>query len=94
MTLGIGQRTDIIVEGLSHPTGSYTMRSYIPSDGLDCSVTNIPNVSSNVTATVYYSQLTTPNTSPWPAYEEALFVCQNVTLTLHSFRTWLTMFTG
>ncbi|KAL3426674.1 multicopper oxidase [Phlyctema vagabunda] len=70
VTLGIGQRTDVLVTGMSNPNGTYFMRSTIPTaDG--CSLAGNPDA----TAIVYYNgsaPTQTPRTSPWPAWIESL----------------------
>lgn len=78
VTLGIGQRTDIIVEGLHHGNGSYWMRSSTPDQ--PCALTIQPNA----TAIVYYSHPDTPQTTPWPAFIESLSRCQNVSSSMLS----------
>ncbi|PCH00943.1 Multicopper oxidase, type 1 [Penicillium occitanis (nom. inval.)] len=51
VTLGVGQRTDVIVEGTGEPSGVYWMRSDIDMDCLNMTST-IPNA----TAIIYYEE--------------------------------------
>lgn len=74
VTLGVGQRTDVIIQAAPHATGSYWMRSSITTA---CSLTHQPNA----TAIVYYGHETTPQTQPWPAFVASLSVCENDDLT-------------
>jgi hypothetical protein len=46
VTLGVGQRTDVIVEATGEPSGVYWMRSDIDMDCLNMTST-IPNTNSN-----------------------------------------------
>lgn len=66
MTLGIGQRTDVLVTGISKPsTAGYILRSSIAGGG--CSLTTQPDA----TAILYYGNTvpkTIPKTTPWPAF--------------------------
>ncbi|TVY38477.1 oxidoreductase [Lachnellula occidentalis] len=80
VTLGIGQRTDVLVTGLSTPSlGGYIMRSSLAGGG--CSLTNQPDA----TAIVYYGLLppsTIPSTTPWPNFiTSTATVCANDPLT-------------
>ncbi|TVY84019.1 oxidoreductase ptaK [Lachnellula suecica] len=61
VTLGIGQRTDVLVRGIDGATGSYLMRSSIPA--APCSFSNAPDA----TAIVYYQHSADPlnKTVPW-----------------------------
>ena len=70
--MGVGQRTDIIVEGLPDATGSYLMRSQSP--GVPCTNTIQPNA----TAIVYYENQYLPQTTPWPAFVSNVELCANV----------------
>jgi hypothetical protein len=77
VTLGIGQRTDVLIKGLPGATGSYTMRSSIPP--APCSSSKQPNAQ----AIVYYKHedlaLGLPNTTPWPAWTNSVQnQCANV----------------
>ena len=77
VTLGIGQRTDVLVTGLPGATGSYAMRSSIA--GGFCSFSTQPDV----IAIVYYNHaavaLGTPNTTAWPAWTASVTgQCANV----------------
>ncbi|KAF4632077.1 hypothetical protein G7Y89_g6052 [Cudoniella acicularis] len=81
VTLGIGQRTDVLITGLQNPTGSYLMRSTIARGG--CSLSNQPDA----TAIVYYNYAAlskgTPNTTAWPAFLNSVQnQCANDNLTL------------
>ncbi|KUJ13615.1 uncharacterized protein LY89DRAFT_709299 [Mollisia scopiformis] len=75
VTIAVGQRTDIIVEGLPGATGSYWARSASPQGA--CANTNEPNA----TAIVYYENEYTPDTTPWPIFEESIQICANDDLT-------------
>jgi len=74
VTLGIGQRTDVLVTGLSNGTGEYWMRSNLS----DCSL----KTNGAATAVVYYlhEDLTKePTTQPWPAWVNSVEnICANV----------------
>lgn len=78
VTLGIGQRADVLITGLPGATGSYWMRSSIA--GFPCSFSANPDA----TAVVYYLRgaLTSgnPNTTAWPAFTESVNSpsCKNV----------------
>ncbi len=74
VTLGIGQRTDVLVTAPANAKGkSYTMRSSLAGNG--CSVTNQPDA----TAVVYYNTMRTPNTTAWPAFIDSVaHQCANV----------------
>jgi hypothetical protein len=75
VTLGIGQRTDILVTGLTNFTGNYLIRSSIAS--APCSVSNNPDA----TAILYYNDKLSnvkPNSTAWPAFNASLTVCANV----------------
>ncbi len=77
VTLGIGQRTDVLVTGLPGATGSYAMRSSIA--GGFCSFSTQPDV----IAIAYYNHaavaLGTPNTTAWPAWSASVTgQCANV----------------
>lgn len=79
VTLGIGQRTDILVTGLNNATGGYLMRSSIAS--APCSASLNPDA----TAIVYYDPRVLaglpPNTTPWPAFLNSVAtICGNVSL--------------
>lgn len=81
VTLGIGQRTDVIVKGLPNPgTNSYLIRSSIPA--APCSASLNPNAY----AILYYGRSaprTRPTTTPWPAFTDTLLhKCHNVSSTL------------
>ena len=58
ITLGVGQRTDVIVEGVGSPTSSWWMRSNI---SVPCSLND--GISPNAVAVVYY-QDANPDTVP------------------------------
>jgi FtsP/CotA-like multicopper oxidase with cupredoxin domain len=61
VTLGIGQRTDVLVTGVGNATSAFWMRSSITS----CSLASQPNA----LAVVYYKHgdlQTKPNTTAWP----------------------------
>lgn len=63
VTLGIGQRTDVLVTAPANAKGkSYTMRSTLAGNG--CSVTNQPFA----TAIVYYDTMSQSNTTAWPSF--------------------------
>ncbi|RFU25815.1 hypothetical protein B7463_g10521, partial [Scytalidium lignicola] len=70
VTLGIGQRSDVLITGLPGATGSYTMRSSIAS--IPCSFSSNPDA----TAIVYYKHealaLGTPNSTAWPAWTNSV----------------------
>lgn len=70
VTLGIGQRTDVLVTGIPGATGSYAMRSSIA--GGFCSFSNGPNA----IAIAYYNHaavaLGTPDTTAWPAWTNSV----------------------
>ncbi|RDL30136.1 Uncharacterized protein BP5553_10414 [Venustampulla echinocandica] len=71
VTLGIGQRTDVIVTGLPNPgQNSYMIRSSIPA--APCSGSAKPDAF----AILYYSPAALrkgrPTTSPWPAFTDSL----------------------
>jgi len=70
VTLGIGQRTDVLITGLPGANGSYTMRSSLSA--VPCSLSNKPDA----TAIVYYLHdalaLGTPNTTAWPAWTNSV----------------------
>lgn len=77
MTLGIGQRTDVLIKGLPGATGSYMMRSSIPP--APCSASKQPNAQ----AIVYYNPKDLgqglPNTTAWPAWTNSVQnQCANV----------------
>jgi hypothetical protein len=72
--LGVGQRTDVIVEGLADATGSYFLRSQSPAK--PCADTIQPNA----TAIIYYQNEYLPEPDPWPAFTDAVEVCANVCL--------------
>jgi len=55
VTLGVGQRTDVIVEGLSNSTGVYWMRSSLGTDR--CTLND--GISPNAVAAVYYQDADT-----------------------------------
>ncbi|OCL14289.1 laccase-like multicopper oxidase [Glonium stellatum] len=55
ITLGVGQRSDVIVEGLSNSTGVYWMRSQLGTDR--CTLND--GVSPNAVAAVYYEDADT-----------------------------------
>lgn len=81
VTLGIGQRTDVLVTGLAGATGSYSMRSSIAS--IPCSFSSNPDA----TAIVYYKHealaLGTPNSTAWPAWTNSVAnSCANDDLSL------------
>lgn len=73
VTLGIAQRTDVLIYAPANAVGSYTMRSSIA--GYPCSFAHQPDA----TAIVYYG--TSPGTStstPWPAWVDSIAnSCQN-----------------
>ncbi|CZT00095.1 related to laccase precursor [Rhynchosporium agropyri] len=70
LTVGIGQRFDVIVKGLRNTTDAYTMRSTLAS----CSDAYQPNA----TAIVYYSHKNlVSNSKPWPELEQSLGYCGN-----------------
>ncbi|RAO66035.1 uncharacterized protein BHQ10_002047 [Talaromyces amestolkiae] len=69
--LGVGQRTDVIVEGLPDATGSYFLRSQSPAK--PCADTIQPNA----TAIIYYRNEYLPEPDPWPAFTDAVQVCAN-----------------
>lgn len=75
VTLGIGQRTDVLVTGLPGATGSYFMRSSIAS--FPCSFSTAPDA----TAIVYYlhEASSSANTTAWPAWTSSVTtpVCKN-----------------
>ncbi|KAH8803433.1 multicopper oxidase-domain-containing protein, partial [Xylogone sp. PMI_703] len=76
VTLGVGQRTDVLIKGLPGATGSYTMRSSIAGGG--CSFGANPDA----TAIVYYKHealsLGMPNTTAWPAWVDSVAnSCEN-----------------
>ncbi|RFU35069.1 hypothetical protein B7463_g1293, partial [Scytalidium lignicola] len=67
VTLGVGQRTDVLVTGLSHESGAYMMRSSVAT----CSSCKSPNA----TAIIYYhhDDLSRPvTTTPWPSWVESV----------------------
>ncbi|KAF8861398.1 hypothetical protein BDZ45DRAFT_800116 [Acephala macrosclerotiorum] len=67
VTLGIGQRTDVLVKSPPNFKGkSFTMRSSIAGGG--CSITNQPDA----IAVVYYDTISSPNTTPWPAFLDSV----------------------
>lgn len=80
VTLGIGQRTDVLITGIKGATGAYTMRSSIAS--FPCSGSKNPDA----TAIVYYQRAAllagTPNTTAWPAWTQSVTqpICKNVCL--------------
>lgn len=78
VTLGIGQRTDVLVTGLPGAEGAYIMRASLAS--FPCAVTSNPDA----TAIIYYKHdallAGTPNTTAWPAFTESLGKCHNVCL--------------
>jgi len=70
VTVGIGQRVDVIVKGLD-TTGAFTMRSVLAS----CSDDYQPLA----TAIVYYShKVLVSNSTAWPALNDSLADCGNV----------------
>ncbi|KAH8672006.1 Cupredoxin [Tricladium varicosporioides] len=77
VTLGIGQRTDVLVKGLKNPVGAFLMRA-----SMACSATLQPDV----TAIVYYKHddiKNTPNTTAWPAFLDSVAnKCENDDLAL------------
>lgn len=76
VTLGIGQRTDVLVTGLKNPSSAgYLMRSDIT-----CSST-VDTQNPSVAAIVYYGSSVpsqTPATTAWPELTSSLAVCANV----------------
>lgn len=79
VTLGIGQRTDVLVTGIPKATGSYFMRSSIAS--APCSFSQNPDA----LAIVYYKHdaLTSGNTNStaWPDFLDSVAnKCHNVSL--------------
>ena len=83
VTLGIGQRTDVLVTGLPSNkggTGAYAMRSSIA--GGFCSFSSSPDA----VAIAYYNHDAVasgaPATTPWPAWVDSVTnQCANVSLT-------------
>ncbi|TAQ83732.1 hypothetical protein B7494_g7952 [Chlorociboria aeruginascens] len=76
VTVGIGQRVDVIVEGLES-TGAFTMRSVLA----DCSDDYQPLA----TAIVYYTRealLRGSNSTAWPALADSLADCGNDDISL------------
>jgi len=74
VTLGIGQRTDVIVKGIANASGSYLMRSSVAL--FPCS--NSKN--GNATAIVYYGSKAPskpPLTLPWPDFIVSQALCSN-----------------
>jgi hypothetical protein len=70
VTVGIGQRVDVIVKGLN-TAGAFTMRSVLAS----CSDDYQPLA----TAIVYYShKALVSNSTAWPALNDSLTNCGNV----------------
>ncbi|KAE8445118.1 hypothetical protein EG329_013720 [Mollisiaceae sp. DMI_Dod_QoI] len=81
VTLGIGQRADVLITGIPKATGSYLMRSSIAA--FPCSFSN----QHDATAIVYYLHgalaLGTPNSTAWPAWTNSVNapICANDPLT-------------
>lgn len=95
ITLGVGQRSDILVTGIQKPAGTYMMRSTIPGGSSGCSTT-IGAVDIEATAVVWYDGLvpsTKPTTKASSEYTKSLAdkTCVNVSLDVEifSFQTLL-----
>jgi FtsP/CotA-like multicopper oxidase with cupredoxin domain len=76
VTLGIGQRTDVLVRGLDNPSGSYAMRSK-----LFCSLAK----NLLATAIINYGNNTSsnpPNSTAWPALDASANSCNGDDLSL------------
>ncbi|KAG9243496.1 Cupredoxin [Calycina marina] len=77
VTLGIGQRTDVLIYSSSAASGSYAMRSTMAF-----SATN----QASALAVVYYSTIpavpVVPDTEPWPAFTDAASQTSNDDLSL------------
>lgn len=79
VTLGIGQRTDIIVEAIGSPDDVYWMRSSIAT----CADTD--GINRNAVAAIYYEHVTDTNSMPnttSPITQSALDRCSNDDLSL------------
>ncbi|ETS76962.1 hypothetical protein PFICI_10836 [Pestalotiopsis fici W106-1] len=76
LTLGVGQRADVIVEALANGTGTYTMRATIPPAPCANSVDH------DATALVHYGNTTSTfsnsSSEAWPSFIEALGVCDGL----------------
>ncbi|KAI9663663.1 MAG: hypothetical protein M1821_007153 [Bathelium mastoideum] len=57
VTLGVGQRTDVIVNATGKPTDSYWMRSNLNPNGVGCSLND--GVSPQAVAAIYYQKAST-----------------------------------
>ena len=85
VTLGIGQRVDVIVRGINRATGAHTIRSTMAGNG--CSAT----IGAEGKAIAYYTVgalnlsstgvPTVPNTTPWPEFVTSINnQCANVSI--------------
>lgn len=77
VTLGIGQRTDVLVTGVDDPLASMWMRARLPG-GEPCGGSKNPEV----LAAIYYTDADTtvePTSSPWTTLSDS---CENDALTL------------
>ena len=77
VTLGIGQRTDVLVTGIKNGLGAYAMRSTVA--GGFCSFSSGPDA----LAIAYYKHEEVakgiPNTTPWPEFTASVTgQCANV----------------
>ncbi|KAH7419570.1 Cupredoxin [Cadophora sp. MPI-SDFR-AT-0126] len=79
VTLGVGQRTDVLVTGLAGTPAPVVMRSYIAA----CSLFNQPVAKAMVYYRTQDATAAMPNTSPWPEFTSAVAnQCGNDALTL------------
>jgi FtsP/CotA-like multicopper oxidase with cupredoxin domain len=77
VTLGVGQRTDVLIKAPENPLAAYTMRSSLT---LTCSLATQPDVTAIVTYGHYDKSKGVPNTTPWSAWTASLTVCKNMSL--------------
>jgi len=82
VTLGIGQRADVIVNGIAGATGAYVIRSSVAA--APCSLSNGPLAKAIAYYTVAALGLsntgvpTMPNTTPWPEFTASVATgCSN-----------------
>ncbi|KAK4139513.1 laccase-2 [Dichotomopilus funicola] len=72
LKLGVGQRTDVIVETTANEQNNFFIRSQSPAK--PCADTIQPNVS----ALAYFDDPNVvPQPNPWPAFTAAIQVCEN-----------------
>lgn len=78
ITLGVGQRADILIKALEKPKPAYMMRS-----SLGCSLATHPDATAIVSYGKYDVSKGTPNTTAWPAWTYSVAnTCKNDDLAL------------